>query len=208
MLYGSNGAIRDMGSPTSVLRESRRRHWSEPCREPNLTAILMWAGTSHRFGSPPARHPKRQLSPACPYKKIVERHFSSSLPSFSLCQPRPPFPLSRHFLCGRHQQHLIPVAAVLLCVFLHFSPAPSSSCATDPYCPPVILHSRHFLLSMSVDFEPMLARSSSFMEHPMESPFLMDNIESAMDYLQYPPSPSPPFGSSLNGKSFPHFLRH
>ncbi|KAK0465506.1 uncharacterized protein EV420DRAFT_1514650 [Desarmillaria tabescens] len=54
---------------------------------------------------------------------------------------------------------------------------------------------------MSVDFEPMLARSSSFMEHPMESPFLMDNIESAMDYLQYPPSPSPPFGSSLNASA-------
>ncbi|KAK0460586.1 uncharacterized protein EV420DRAFT_1306483 [Desarmillaria tabescens] len=54
---------------------------------------------------------------------------------------------------------------------------------------------------MSVDFEPMLARSFSFMEHPMESPFLMDNIESAMDYLQYPPSPSPPFGSSLNASA-------
>ncbi|KAJ3762200.1 hypothetical protein EV361DRAFT_974583 [Lentinula raphanica] len=52
---------------------------------------------------------------------------------------------------------------------------------------------------MSLDFEPTLSHSSSFME-PMESPsFLLDNT---MDYLQYPSTtpPSPPSYTSALGR--------
>lgn len=53
---------------------------------------------------------------------------------------------------------------------------------------------------MSLDFEPTLAHTSSFME-PMDSPsFLLDN---SMDYLQYPSPPSPPSYTSSLGLSNP-----